>query len=41
MHDEVSDAYNILIGESEGENRSGQDDSSKTSFKGIGYQAVD
>jgi len=23
MHDEVSDAYNILIGESEGKNRSG------------------
>jgi hypothetical protein len=36
MHDKVSDAYNILIGESEGKNRSGWDDNSKTCFKGIG-----
>lgn len=32
MYDKVSDAYNILIGESGGENRSGQDNNSKTGF---------
>ena len=41
MHDKVSDACNILIGESEGEDRSGQDDNSNTGFKGIGCLAVD